>query len=386
MSAFFIMKILPQISLIFIIISSFSINFYNSSFNYSQEIIYKDSVSVIKISVVGDLMCHSTQYNYARVQGDSFNFVPVFRYVEKYFQESDFTFGNLETVLAGKERGYSGYPLFNTPDDYVISLQKVGFDLLVTANNHSLDKGEDGLRRTIKVLNELNIHYTGTYSSKKDRDSIRIYNIKGISFAILAYSYGTNGMPIPNGREYIINMISDELIKNDIQSARNKGAEIVIVHYHFGEEYKREPSAYQKNVVDKTIKFGADIVVGGHPHVLQPVKYYKTENARIDSGFVAYSLGNFFSNQQWRYSDVGVILQFEIEKHFKNDSLALRSLLFVPAWVFRGFTEKGKEYILLPPTDSAYSFLNNEEKRKMNEAFEDTRFILRKYDKKIEVR
>lgn len=386
MSAFFIMKILPQISLIFIIISSFSINFYNSTFNYSEEIIKKDSISVIKISVVGDLMCHSTQYNYARVEGDSFNFVPVFRYIEKYFQESDFTFGNLETVLAGKERGYSGYPLFNTPDDYVISLQKVGFDLLVTANNHSLDKGEDGLRRTIKKLNEYGIHYTGTYSSQKDRDSVRIFNIKGISFAILAYTYGTNGMQIPNGREYIINLISDELIKNDIQSARNKGAEIVIVHYHFGEEYKREPSAYQKNVVDKTIKFGADIVVGGHPHVLQPVKYYKTENARVDSGFVAYSLGNFFSNQQWRYSDVGAILQFEIEKHFKNDSLALRSLSFVPAWVFRGVTENGKEYILLPPADTVYSFLNSEEKRKMNEAFEDSRYILKKYENRFGVR
>lgn len=380
------MKLLPQLALLLIVLFSFSINFYNSTYYIPQETNLIDSVAIVKIAVVGDLMCHSTQYQYAKVDADSFNFIPVFRYVEKYFKDADFTFGNLETVLAGKERGYAGYPFFNTPDDYVKSLKEVGFDFLVTANNHSLDKGYEGLKRTIKILNETGIKYSGTFDSQKDRDSVRIFNINGITFTILAYSYGTNGMPIPKGKEYIINLIDEELIKNDIEAARKKGVEIVIVHFHFGEEYKREPNAYQQKFVNIAIKNGADIIVGDHPHVLQPAKYFKTENGKIDSGFIAYSLGNFFSNQQWRYSDVGAILNFEIEKHFKNDSLSLRSFSFVPTWVFRGVTENGKEYILLPPSDSTYSFLNKDEKRKMYEAFEDSRFILRKYESRVDVK
>ena len=240
----------------------------------SNNIINPDSSVTISISVVGDLMCHAPQFEYARVGKDSFDFSPVYRNVKKYLESSDFTFGNLETVTAGKENGgYTGYPFFNTPASYITALKDVGFDLLITANNHSLDRSEKGILKTISEINSRNLNYVGTYTSQRDRDSIRIKNIKGIRIAILAYSYGTNGNPIPKGKNYLINLIEYELIEKDIQSARLSGAELVLVHFHFGEEYKREPVQFQKDVVNKTIELGADIIIGGHPHVLQPVNF-----------------------------------------------------------------------------------------------------------------
>ena len=300
-----------KIAIITISILSFFIFNSPSTFRFeeSKRIINPDSSVTISISVVGDLMCHSPQFEYAKVGKDSFDFSPVYRNVKKYLESSDFTFGNLETVTAGKENGgYTGYPKFNTPASYISALKEIGFDLLVTANNHSLDRSEKGILKTIDEINSRNLNYVGTFKSQQDRDSIRIFDIKGIKIAILAYSYGTNGNPIPKGKNYLINLIDYNLIEKDIQSAKINGAELVLVHFHFGEEYKREPVQFQKDVVNKTIELGADIIIGGHPHVLQPVNFYKTNNAKLDSGFVAYSMGNFFSNQQARYKDAGMIL------------------------------------------------------------------------------
>lgn len=347
---------------------------------------HRDSLSTLNISVVGDLMCHSVQFNYARVEADSFDFSGVFREVKKYLSTSDFTLGNLETVLAGKSKNYSGYPFFNTPNAFLDAIKDAGFDLLVTANNHALDQGEKGVLRTIKKINEIGINYTGTFTSQKDRDSIRIFDLKNTRFAVLAYTFSTNDVPIPKGKNYLINMIDFDLIKKDIKNARKKGAEIVLVHFHYGDEYKRLPVPYQKKVVNKTIEFGADIIIGGHPHVIQPVDYFKTDSAKLDTGFVAYSMGNFISNQRWRYSDAGLILSIQFVKNRNTDSIYIKNVSYIPTWVFKGMTSKGKEYIILPKgideSDSTYSFLSKKDFEKMNEAFEDTEYILNLYKNK----
>jgi len=267
-----------KIAIITLSILSFFVFNSPSTFRFeeSKSTINQDSSVTITISVVGDLMCHSPQFEYAKVEKDSFDFSPVYRNVKKYLESSDFTFGNLETVTAGKENGgYSGYPLFNSPASYISALKEVGFDLLVTANNHSLDRSEKGILKTINEIKLRNLNYVGTYTSQQDRDSIRIFDVKGIKIVILAYSYGTNGNPIPKGKNYLINLIDYNLIAKDIQSAKSNGAELVLVHFHFGEEYKREPVQFQKDVVNKTIELGADIIIGGHPHVLQPVNFYQ---------------------------------------------------------------------------------------------------------------
>ncbi len=342
-----------------------------------------DSVITATISVAGDIMCHSVQFNYARVSADSFNFNSVFSRIKKYLNESDFLFGNLETVTAGKKAGYSGYPFFNTPDDFITSLKNAGFDLLSTANNHALDRGEAGIRRTIEQLTKNHINYNGTFLSEKDRDSIRIFNIKGIKTAFLAYTYGTNGIPVPKGKDYLINLIDTVKIRKEISIARRDGADIVLVHFHFGDEYQRLPNNYQKEVVEKTINYGADIIIGGHTHVLQPIRYFKTRDAGLDSGFVIYSMGNFISNQRWRYSDGGMILSFTLIKDLSQDSVYLGDVEYLPIWVFKGATSHGREYIIVPSeasfSDSLYSFLTREDRKLAAQSFHDTQDILLKY-------
>jgi len=380
-----------KIAIITISILSFFVFNSPSTFRFeeSNSIIQMDSSVIISISVVGDLMCHGPQFEYARVGKDSFDFSPVYRNVKKYLESSDFTFGNLETVTAGKEsKGYTGYPFFNTPASYITALKDVGFDLLVTANNHSLDRSEKGIIRTINEIDSRNLKYVGTYKSQRDRDSIRIFDVKGIKIAVLAYSYGTNGNPIPKGKNYLINLIDYELIDNDIQSAKANLAELVLVHFHFGEEYKREPTQFQRDVVNKTIELGADIIIGGHPHVLQPINFYKTNNAKLDSGFVAYSMGNFFSNQRDRYKDAGMILTIDIKKDFVNNKIEISEVKYLPTWVFKGNTTKGKEYLIVPSTnitDTTIS-LTKTQNEKMNQAFNDIRYIITKYTNNVKLK
>jgi poly-gamma-glutamate capsule biosynthesis protein CapA/YwtB (metallophosphatase superfamily) len=349
----------------------------------------EDSSITITLSAVGDLMCHSVQYNYARVDEDSFDFNPVYRDVKRYLSKSDFAFGNLETVTAGKSIGYSGYPFFNTPDEYISALSNAGFDLITTSNNHSLDRGEAGLLRTIGQIKKNGLLYNGTFTSREDREKIRVIDIKGIKVAFLAYTFGTNGIPVPKGKSYLINLIDFDLIEKDITQARKIGSDIVLVHYHFGEEYQRVPNSYQDEVVRKTISFGADIIIGGHPHVLQPCEYFKTVNAVLDTGVVLYSLGNFISNQRWRYSDAGVILNINITKNMKSTEIYISDVEYIPTWVYKGETDKGNEYVILHLVKGIVSsitkYLSKSDIENMKQASDDTNYILTKYTTRIKL-
>lgn len=377
-----------------IVVIIFSIFTSLQHFFFNTEVVDKaetskldDSVLTTTLSFVGDLMCHSTQFNYAKVDADSFDFTGVFREVKPYLSKADLTIGNLETVIAGKSKSYSGYPYFNAPEDFIYALKDAGFDILITANNHALDQGWDGVKKTIDVINANKIHRTGTFTSQEDQDSIRIFQINSIKIAILAYSENTNGVSIPKGKDFIINLIDEGKIKEDILRAREKNVDVVLVHLHYGPEYNREPSDYQKEIVQKIIELGADIIIGGHPHVIEPFDFFKTNKAKLDSGFIAYSMGNFISNQRWRYSDAGVILNIQISKNTYTDSAYISDVTYIPTWVFKGSTEKGREYIILPSQtaeeDSTYTFLTGNDRKLMKEAFEDTKEIITKYNSNI---
>lgn len=374
----------------FIIIITLQHYLFNSVGAEKTEVsVPEDSVLTVTLCFTGDLMCHSTQFNYANVGADTFDFTGVYTEVKTFLSESDFTVGNLETVVAGKNKGYSGYPYFNAPDDFIYALKDAGFDLLITANNHALDQGWDGVKRTIEIINDNQLYQTGTFVSKEDRDSVRIFEINSITIAFLAYSENTNGLPIPKGKDFAINLIDEELIKNDIVKAREKNVDVVLVHLHFGREYLREPDDYQKQIVNKIIEYGADIIIGGHPHVIQPVNFFKTNNAELDSGFVAYSLGNFVSNQRWRYSDAGLILNIQISKNILTDSIYIREVNYLPTWVFKGETEKGREYVILPSqlsNDTTCNYLTKQDKKLMEEAFSDTKEIINKYSNNSKIK
>jgi poly-gamma-glutamate synthesis protein (capsule biosynthesis protein) len=347
---------------------------------------YADSLIIIKITCVGDLMCHTDEFKYAHVEADSFNFLPYFHFVRNYFDESDFLIGNLETVLAGSQKKYSGYPFFNSPDDFAEGFKLLGFDMLWTSNNHSLDKGETGILRTIQVLKQLNINYSGTFESQNDRDSIRIYNIKGIRVGVLSYSYGTNGNLIPAGKEFLINIIDTARIKIDIAKLKELKPDVTLVYFHFGEEYQKKINEYQLEIVKTAINSGAEIILGSHPHVLQGVDYFSTVNTKFDTGFVAYSLGNFISNQQWRFSDAGVILNITLQKNIFTSEIRINQVEVIPTWVYKGEVDGRNQYMVLPSSnysDSSLVFLSNLSRKKMAEAYSDSKEILNSISKNI---
>lgn len=356
---------------------------HTNQINNKESIAVVDTFITVTIGATGDLMCHSTQFNYAAVGADSFDFHPVYKYMKPYYDMADIMFGNFETVTAGKSVGFSGYPRFNTPDEFIIALKNSGFDFVTTSNNHAFDQDEKGVLRTIEKLTENGIDYVGTATSQRDRDSIRIFNVKDVSIAVLAYSYSTNGRALPKGKDYLVNLIDTVLIREDITRAKKLDPDLVLVYFHFGSEYQREPNAYQKQVVKRTISAGADLIIGSHPHVIQPIDYFKTENANLDTGFVAWSLGNAVSNQRKRYRDAGMNLYIDITKNTITDSIFISDVRVLPTYVFKGRVDGETEYHILPSeyneNDSTLSFLSPNDINKMTQADKDSKEILKKY-------
>jgi len=364
---------------------------YCSSFVFSQQLfknnVTGDSSVTVTFSVVGDVMCHSTQFNYAIREDSTYDFKQVYREIKKYFDNSDVIIGNLETVVAGSDIEYSGYPVFNTPEDFLKGLKYAGFDIMVTGNNHSYDHQKKGVINTINFIRKNGMQNTGTYKSQEARDSVQLFEQSGLKFALLSYTYGVNLYRISSKNGFLVNRIDPDLIKHDINKAKSKGADLVIVYFHFGREYARTENSYQRNIVNKTIEYGADIILGSHPHTLQPVELYKTANANIDTGFVAFSLGNFISNQRWRYSDGGTVLNFSVTKDFKTNTIKLDAVRYLPIWVFKGVTNWGLEYLILPSdiaaNNSYPSYFTKEDKELMLQCYNDTRELMESRTKHI---
>lgn len=301
----------------------------------------------IKLAVVGDIMIHSPQISGAYVEEDNrYDFLSNYSYVASYLQEADFAIANIETTLAGEEYAFSGYPLFNSPPELAATLKQSGFDLLNTANNHSLDRGMDGVINTIKHIEEAGLNYVGTARSQEERERGFIFSQNDIKIAFYAYTYGTNGIPIPSGSEYLVSLIDEALIKEDVERAKNiEGVDLVIISLHWGNEYQRLPSGSQREIAERLIDVGVDIIIGSHPHVIQPAEIIKTEKAE---GLVLYSLGNFISNQRWRYSDAGVIVYLKVTKNPILNTLQVSLHEIIPTWVNK-YPENGKlKYTILP--------------------------------------
>lgn len=349
---------------------------------------FPDSLSEITINLVGDLMCHKPQTNNAEVSPGVYDFKPSFEYVKPYLQDADITIGNLETTFAGTGQPYAGYPAFNSPDAYCEAIKDAGFDFLVTANNHSMDTREEGLLRTIDVIKKNNMGYAGTYLNQRDHDSIRILNLKGIKLGILNYTYGTNGSYPKAEHKYMLNVIDSAGITDAVKTARQQGADVVLVFYHMGVENVTEPTQSQKDAVRFALDAGAALVIGAHPHMIGPTQtvYSKTLN---DTAFVAYSLGNFLSNQYWRYTDAGVILKLTVKKNLTKNTTSYKCASYLPTWVYRGDGAR-KMHVLFPSqwaSDSTKlpSFLTASHRKKMEEAFDDTKQILTKNNPSLQL-
>lgn len=303
------------------------------------------------LMAAGDIMAHLTQVEQAST-GGSYDFSPSFSFITPYLQSADLTVGNLETVLAGQERGFSGYPNFNSPDELAANLKQAGFDLLATANNHSLDMGIDGLFRTVNSLTGAGLKCFGTCRSPEERLPLTV-EVNGIKISFLSYTGTTNGIPVPAGYEYAINYIPDfntiDPIIDDISAARENGADLVVLYMHWGHEYWLTPNDLQRDLARRLAAAGADLIIGGHPHVMQPMEWItvEQEDGPPRQTLVAYSLGNFISNQfHWEpwiptpKVQYGLVAEVEISKDMQTGLTWISQADYEITWVHRNWRHR----------------------------------------------
>jgi len=281
-----------------------------------EEVIRKVETT-ITVGSVGDILLHSTVFGQAKVAETEYDFSPMLEDVKDLLQAPDFLMANMESVPGGVEFGLSGYPSFNGPKQIVTNLKDVGVDMLIGANNHTLDRGINTVDSALNFYNEVNMDYVGVHRDLEDRETDRIIQVEDISLGVLAYTYGLNGVPIPQGHDYVVALIDKNQISKDIENLRDK-VDVLIVHMHWGPEYVREPAQEQIQLAQFLADSGVDIVFGHHPHVLQPMDVLKHEESNHETT-VFYSLGNFLSGQYFEFTDVGGLGTVEITKVTEDD-------------------------------------------------------------------
>lgn len=269
-----------------------------------------DSTSSITLLFAGDLMQHHAQINGALQSDGTYNYEECFRYIKDDISEADLAIANFEVTLAGPP--YAGYPRFCAPDAYLDWAYDCGFDVLLTANNHSCDTGADGIRRTIEVMDQKHIPHLGTYKDQAERDANYPFIIErnGFKLAFLNYTYGTNGNRVP--KPYIVNCSNREQMAKDIAAAKAKEPDAIIAFIHWGIEYELEQSAEQEELASWLLESGVDHVIGNHPHVVQPIEM-RTDSAG-NKHLVCYSLGNIISNMTKPNTDGGIFIRLMLEK------------------------------------------------------------------------
>ncbi|HHZ12741.1 MAG: CapA family protein [Caldicoprobacterales bacterium] len=332
----------------------------------------------LKISVVGDIMVHNHQLKAAREPDGTYNFTEVFEDIRPYLEEADIVMGNLETTISTDEKGYTAYPRFRSPISLITALKGAGFDVLTTANNHTLDALEFGVEHTLDVLDEHRILHTGSARSPEERDRILIVEENDIKVAILAYTYGTNGMEGSVNKDkltYMVNYLRDtSRIEEDVRRAKEEGAEFIVVCAHWGDEYVRTPNEGQKSMAKKFFDMGVDAIFGSHPHVIQPMerKIITTPEGDEKETFVIYSLGNIVSNQRDRYRDSGLILNLEVIKDYDNGTISIGEIDYIPTWVYRFTKDDRLHYRILPVKDFLDADLGGADSKRIKEVWKET--------------
>lgn len=309
------------------------------------------------ITAVGDIMVHNTQLAAAhRPDTGSYDFAPFFSVVKPLLQAAHLTIGNLETTLAGPQTGYSGYPRFNTPAVLAADLKDCGFDVLTTANNHCLDRGEAGLLQTIRHLDEAGVLHTGTFSTKEEQSKPLITEVKGVKIAILAYTYGTNGIALPKNSQAAVNRLDPRQITRDIAAAKALEAELILVALHFGEEYRAQPTVYQTQLAGEILEAGADIIIGHHPHVLEPVVLCRQDPEQgSPAKLVAYSLGNFVSDQKGVERRTSLILNLYFTLEPITGKPIFDKATYVPIWTHRYQDQDRLAFRVVPVEPALFS-------------------------------
>jgi poly-gamma-glutamate capsule biosynthesis protein CapA/YwtB (metallophosphatase superfamily) len=328
----------------------------------------------LNMVMVGDMLIHSPVYKDAYKDG-TYDFTSMIERIKPIIQESDIAFYNQETTLGGVELGLSSYPRFNSPYEVGDAMIDAGFNMVSLANNHTIDRGEKAILNSIVYWNKhKNILTAGSYDSFELKEEDRIFEKNGITYTLLAYTNGTNGLPIPKGKEYLVDVYSKEKAKADIERLRDK-VDIIIVSMHWGNEYVHNPNEYQIENANYLASLGVDIIVGTHPHVIQPIDI-------IDDTIVFYSLGNFLSSQIGIERLIGLIGKVVITKTVYEDYTTVEKELGENELFYNHYHSiKRNNFKLIPFTEVDERILPN-----YANVYEKYKNIVIKYDNSIIVK
>lgn len=289
------------------------------------------------LTSLGDTLCHNTQYWDAyNSKTNEYDFSYVYEDIKNYTLSSDITIGSLETTFAGKEKGYSNYPTFNTPDSLATALKNIGVDVVSLAGNHALDYGYTGLCRTIDVFNNIGLSHLGTYKTAEDQEKILIKDVKGVKIAFINYTYGTNGIPVPSGKEFCVNLIDKDFIKKQINQAKEQNVDMIVACMHWGTEYRITANSEQKDLANFLFENGVDVILGNHPHVLEPMekKTITLQDGTTKDVFVVYALGNFTADQRDEITRDSAILNLTITKN-SDGKISIDKVNYVPIYMYK---------------------------------------------------
>ncbi len=345
----------------------------------------------VTISAVGDIMLHQGNLNSAYdSKNNKYDFDGFFEYVKPYLSSSDLTIANFETVTAGTGIKYKSYPLFNSPDSILPALSGSGVDILSTANNHCLDWGINGLIRTIQKIKENKMVNIGNSVNGKDKYVIK--DVKGIKIAILSYSQYFNGHEVKlssSDKSKYLSILNESKIQNDIKEVKAKGVDTVITVLHWGNEYIRTPSTYQTDLSKKILTWGADIILGSHPHVVQKSEIVKVNGK---NKFIIYSMGNFISGYRRTdkakrinkvYTEDGVIVTLKLDKNTKG-GINIKDVTYIPTWVDMYSSKNKTVYKILPvpSPDAKAPYINSRNKSYVKQSYNNTMSIMAKFNNK----
>lgn len=306
----------------------------------------------LRMFFLGDIMQHAAQLNAAysktgdKDHSSSYNYDSYFTHLTPFFSKADIVGANMETTFGPPP--FTGYPSFCSPSSLAFSAQKSGINIFFGSNNHSVDKGSAGLRGTIDLYKQMGINYTGIYSNEGEELETHplLVTVRNFRIAFLNYTYGTNGIPVP--KPYIVKLLDENVIKTDLQKARQLNPHLIIIAVHWGDEYKLTPSAGQIKWEKIFYDNGADIIIGSHPHVPQPVVTHKDINGAIRH-ITAFSLGNAISNMTAQNTRIGLMLEINYVRHITGESEILNPVIH-HIWTSRP-AATGGNYTIVPIKD-----------------------------------
>jgi poly-gamma-glutamate capsule biosynthesis protein CapA/YwtB (metallophosphatase superfamily) len=298
----------------------------------------------ITLLFAGDIMQHMPQVEAAwNDKLGIYIYDSCFKYITPWLSGADLTIANLETTLAGKP--FSGYPAFSSPDELVTGMLNAGIDIVGTANNHCCDRGRTGIERTVSILDSLGMMHMGSYKNAETyrRSNPMIVNTRGFRLAFVNYTYGTNNNPVPENN--VVSLIEKDRLLADMKAAHDSAVDMTIVFIHWGIEYQRAPNDFQKDIAATLFANGADIIIGSHPHVIQPMEWRRNDSLKKEQ-LVVWSLGNFVSNQRKQYTDGGTMFRITLQK--ESGHARIKDAGYQLTWVYNPIKDGKKQYYILP--------------------------------------